>query len=314
MTGNLTAAVRRDRPIEEVLAELATPRRAPIAALKECMARCEETVPILRGLVALAAVQWPDGRDITLLQRGLLLLASRRDRATWKPLLRLLRKYPQNMYSLYSCTAPTLLRILDSVFDGDGDTDLMWEIVADRSVARIGRALLLMIGARQVVEARVAREPLVVVMRDIIKESDDDDFEDDDFEDGPDEDDGGGFWNVARLFGAFALARTDPDVDESEPGDDDGNSGAGNSRPDIAVWRTGDEHVQSGEYYVNGIEDIVRLLGWDSNAGDDEGDDLIYAGKASTRRATNFWRDVGRNDPCPCGSGLKAKKCCWNLE
>ena len=20
---------------------------------------------------------------------------------------------------------------------------------------------------------------------------------------------------------------------------------------------------------------------------------------------------VGRNDPCPCGSGLKFKKCCW---
>ncbi|RWK45049.1 MAG: hypothetical protein EOR45_38715, partial [Mesorhizobium sp.] len=22
------------------------------------------------------------------------------------------------------------------------------------------------------------------------------------------------------------------------------------------------------------------------------------------------WRHVGRNDPCPCGSGKKAKKCC----
>ncbi len=24
------------------------------------------------------------------------------------------------------------------------------------------------------------------------------------------------------------------------------------------------------------------------------------------------WRGVGRNDPCPCGSGLKAKQCCWS--
>ncbi len=23
------------------------------------------------------------------------------------------------------------------------------------------------------------------------------------------------------------------------------------------------------------------------------------------------WKGVGRNDPCPCGSGLKAKQCCW---
>ena len=24
------------------------------------------------------------------------------------------------------------------------------------------------------------------------------------------------------------------------------------------------------------------------------------------------WRGIGRNDPCPCGSGKKAKNCCWN--
>ena len=24
------------------------------------------------------------------------------------------------------------------------------------------------------------------------------------------------------------------------------------------------------------------------------------------------WRGVGRNDPCPCGSGKKAKRCCWD--
>jgi len=26
----------------------------------------------------------------------------------------------------------------------------------------------------------------------------------------------------------------------------------------------------------------------------------------------NVWKDVGRNDPCPCGSGRKAKHCCWD--
>jgi len=24
--------------------------------------------------------------------------------------------------------------------------------------------------------------------------------------------------------------------------------------------------------------------------------------------------DIGRNDPCPCGSGKKYKKCCMNLN
>jgi uncharacterized protein len=30
------------------------------------------------------------------------------------------------------------------------------------------------------------------------------------------------------------------------------------------------------------------------------------------RDMQELWRGVGRNDPCPCGSGLKAKHCCWN--
>ncbi len=26
------------------------------------------------------------------------------------------------------------------------------------------------------------------------------------------------------------------------------------------------------------------------------------------------WKGIGRNDPCPCGSGRKAKNCCWSLR
>ena len=28
--------------------------------------------------------------------------------------------------------------------------------------------------------------------------------------------------------------------------------------------------------------------------------------------ALERWKGVGRNDPCPCGSGKKAKHCCWD--
>jgi hypothetical protein len=28
----------------------------------------------------------------------------------------------------------------------------------------------------------------------------------------------------------------------------------------------------------------------------------------------NPFRDVGRNDPCPCGSGKKFKKCCYGID
>jgi uncharacterized protein len=28
-------------------------------------------------------------------------------------------------------------------------------------------------------------------------------------------------------------------------------------------------------------------------------------------RLAALWKGIGRNDPCPCGSGRKAKQCCW---
>ena len=34
------------------------------------------------------------------------------------------------------------------------------------------------------------------------------------------------------------------------------------------------------------------------------------AGRPPEPPLVNQFRDVGRNDPCPCGSGKKYKKCC----
>jgi len=33
---------------------------------------------------------------------------------------------------------------------------------------------------------------------------------------------------------------------------------------------------------------------------------------ANRARFMEKWKGIGRNDPCPCGSGKKAKMCCWN--
>lgn len=38
--------------------------------------------------------------------------------------------------------------------------------------------------------------------------------------------------------------------------------------------------------------------------------DAIMAGLRA--QAMEMWRGIGRNDPCPCGSGKKAKNCCWS--
>jgi uncharacterized protein YecA (UPF0149 family) len=40
------------------------------------------------------------------------------------------------------------------------------------------------------------------------------------------------------------------------------------------------------------------------------GDPAVTKLDAGDRAAEDPWRDVGRNDPCPCGSGKKFKRCC----
>ncbi len=42
--------------------------------------------------------------------------------------------------------------------------------------------------------------------------------------------------------------------------------------------------------------------------------DKIVKNLPKPQRTINFGKKVGRNDPCPCGSGKKYKKCCINLH
>lgn len=48
---------------------------------------------------------------------------------------------------------------------------------------------------------------------------------------------------------------------------------------------------------------------------------LLQAGRPAAQLMTELqaeetakWRSAGRNDPCPCGSGRKYKRCCWDLR
>jgi hypothetical protein len=47
-----------------------------------------------------------------------------------------------------------------------------------------------------------------------------------------------------------------------------------------------------------------------ADANDDADDDSAGAAPLREQPAVNPYRHVGRNDPCPCGSGKKFKKCC----
>jgi len=53
--------------------------------------------------------------------------------------------------------------------------------------------------------------------------------------------------------------------------------------------------------WTRGVEDVFG----------EDGEEVPWADIAHPNEPVrNSWRHVGRNDPCPCGSGRKARKCC----
>ena len=83
--------------------------------------------------------------------------------------------------------------------------------------------------------------------------------------------------------------------------------------PEMEQWREEAKHDAEANkvFYAKQHPDLVQiadLMEEDSEVADDE-DDVGYDLDEPTVR-----QKVGRNDPCPCGSGKKFKKCCLNKQ
>jgi uncharacterized protein YecA (UPF0149 family) len=85
-----------------------------------------------------------------------------------------------------------------------------------------------------------------------------------------------------------------------------------------AVSAPGDR-AQLETYSLGYIEDAVGELEWTRELGEkddadeideDEDNPLWDPDEDISQPFHNPMRHVGRNDPCPCGSGKKAKRCC----
>ena len=54
---------------------------------------------------------------------------------------------------------------------------------------------------------------------------------------------------------------------------------------------------------------LYNLPQWDNLLSEDKRAEL-YKSQKTSRTVVNTERKVGRNEPCPCGSGKKYKNCC----
>ena len=266
--------------------------------------RIEEAAPKLRAVLLRAA----DGKELSddeglLLFRGVHILGGARDRQTCQPLLRLLRRPLDEVDALLGdAVTESLAKIVTGVFDDD--IDALFALIIDSSIDGFIREALFGAATFLAWERRIERDRL----REFLVRF---------YEQRPAED-GDQAWAgwlqaisllglrdlVPLVDGAFREDRM-PEEWIDRPQFDKDLAEAERAPDDI------DRFTQNNLGY---IEDVLVSLDWvrgTEDAFDEDGEEAPWSGFAYPNEPVrNPWRHVGRNDPCPCGSGKKAKKCC----
>jgi len=290
-------------PIEDHLAALSAPNLPSAMAIINCLARPDEAWPPLRALVEKAADgRWLSEDECTCLFRGLHVLGGGRDSAACAPLLRFLRRPPEQLEDLLGdAITENLSQIVAGVFDGDAEA--LFGLIADPTIDEYVRDAVLGAAAFLTWDGRISRALMIAFLVRF-----------DDERLAPDGDYGWIGWLEAisllglrplapRVFRAWDEGRLPDRVLDRK--DFEADLRRAEQEPDNTA---GLEHNNLGY-----IEDVLAALeGFGVYESASPRDDAWPIGNAFEFRdpVINPLRHVGRNDPCPCGSGKKAKKCC----
>ena len=288
-------------PIETYLHAVATEQKLPRFAIGMCTVRIEEAAPQLRAVLTRAAEGWELSDDESLLLfRGLHILGAARDSDACQPLLRLLRQPFDKVDPLLGdAVTETLAKIVTGVFDGEIESLLA--LIVDRSIDGFIREALFGAATFLTWEGRIGRDRY----REFLVR----------FHDGrPAEDEDQAWAGWLQAISLLGLRDLVPLVDAAyrEGRLPEGWIDRSEFNEDLAgAERTPDDIERFTQSNLGYIEDVLVSLEWvpdPEDTFDEEGpwSDFEYPGEP----VRNPLRHVGRNDPCPCGSGKKFKKCC----
>jgi hypothetical protein len=292
-----------DLPLDKYLLELGEATHVPIFAVGLCALRYEQTGPVLRKILERAAAgESLDGNGSLFFFRGLHIIGARRDALAFKPLLRLLRRPPQEVEELLGdATTETLTQIVAGVFDGD--TAALLEAIADTTIDEAVRDALIGAATFLAWEGRIPREQFVAFLRRFPTERL-----------APDGDMAWHGWmNAVALLGLRDMQPAVMAAAESGAVPEELWDSTYFEKDLAAAERAPGDIERFKKAYLGYIDDVVVSLERFNTGDDDEFTPPAVVGRvpeADNIPVTNPWRDVGRNDPCPCGSGKKAKRCC----
>jgi Protein of unknown function (DUF1186)/SEC-C motif len=303
-------------PIEPYVEELATSRELPNFAIALCTVRYQDSGPFLRAALERAASGGlTDEQEERLFLRALFIIGGRRDPLGFEPLLRLLRRPQEEVENLLGdAVSGHLPRIAAGVFNGD--TDALLDAVVDPQLEETIRDSLLAAAAFLTWDGRIERELMIAFLRrfDAERLAPDDDLV------------WAGWANMVALLGlrelepAVLAAFDRGSIPAALFGRDDFTE-------ELERAEQAPDDIQRFEDVLLGyIDDVIvaledHMLVEDFDDDDDVPDwDVLDDLRMPTDKrfplslpgepAINPLRHVGRNDPCPCGSGKKAKRCC----
>ncbi|HTB41498.1 MAG TPA: DUF1186 domain-containing protein [Reyranella sp.] len=293
-----------DASIEYHVLDLALLPQVSESAVTACMQRYPEAGPHLRSaLEGFAAGGRETNEKAQGLFRALHIMGEMRDSQACAPLLRLLGRDPEEVgWLLGDAITETLPRILVGVFDGDADA--LFEAIADQDRDELVRASLLRAATFLTWEGRIDRAVMVAFLvrfgsGELAVET---------------EFVWHGWVDAIALLGlrhleplvtqALAKGLIDEFIFERDEFD------ASLERAE----RNPAEISRFTDVGMGHLDDVLNILR-DFDAQDDEQDEEASARFESVKDMSdqpviNPFRHVGRNDPCPCGSGKKAKRCC----
>jgi hypothetical protein len=303
----LRAKIREAFPVESIMKELGSGEKPRDAVLGAAVVLAGEIAPMLLVAVGHAATGATlDEHESGLAFYSLHVLGAARDSRAFPALMRILR-LPEEQLDVLLGDALTqnIARVAIGVYDGKADE--LYALIADNEANEYARFEMLGAMAFLAFEGRIDLEN---AKRFLIG------FDEERL--APEQDMAWCGWeNAIALLGFRDL------VPRVEAAWRDGRMPEGFSEPKYFfadLRRAETEWSNAGRFNdlhrLGHIDDIAQELSWiaSTDTREDEGDDEEFSFAQDRRTGQtpyiNPLRRIGRNDPCPCGSGKKAKRCC----
>jgi hypothetical protein len=297
--------------VQQILEELTDPDGLPVEALRAADADRAAAVPaFLQAIETFISASAEERAEPSPIFFAFHMLGYWREKSAYRPLARLLRCPSEGIeYALGDATTETSDRVMAAVFDGDPQP--LYELILDPNADEFIRSAmceaLAMVTLRGDLSRAEAARFLAAGFTDIKPEV------------------GCYVWDGWQsAIAALGLAELRPLVrqaferDSIEPWcltfkDFEEDLDATLERPDAPPW-----FVERHSLFGDPVEEFAWWAGFNREREKDL--ERVPASAKAPRwdaiqgQAFNPFRNVGRNDPCPCGSGKKFKKCCLDTH